>query len=178
MSDATVSKQETLEYIESSIDVKNITVLNSLVNYYKKTLKFRDKSNRKEYLVGMIFQWLMSVVFFGLIAFGISLIAEQATKGQMVIFNIFQWVFWLLVFFPSFALTFRRSYSATGKAWLATIYYVSIVASMFLYTAALALTTFSAEYISYFYGVVVAAMICLIISMVSFATLLFKKAKN
>lgn len=177
MSDANIVKEETLALKEASYQVQNISLLNAFINYHKKAFKFKDKANRKEYLIGMIFQWVMSFVFVGLIGFGLSFIGDEATRGQVLAFDVLQWFFWLVAFLPSFALTFRRSYSATGKAKLAVLYYLSFVIAMILYTVVITLAAFSVQYIPYFYTTLIFAFLFLMVGLVSFGTLLFKKAK-
>lgn len=170
------SVSETLDLNNSGGEIENITISKALRNYYEKAFKFKQKNSRKEYFVGVVYQWIMSVLFVGLTFMGLAMISDNPSSAEKWGFSIFQWGWWLAIYLPSFALTFRRSYGAVGKAWVAILYYVGFILSMFFYTAAIALAAFSAEFVAYFYVSALCAVVFSLLGFGSWLVLLFKKS--
>lgn len=155
-----------------------LTILQALNRYYYHAFHFSGKATRMEYLVSTTYQWMMSVVFVFLVYQLISAFGEQPSNGQLLVSNIFQWGWWVLVYLPSFASTFRRSNDAVGGKWLAWLSYISMTISMIAYTTMIGLTAFDNSYVGWFYLATAFMVIFLISGLGSWLTLLLRKNKK
>jgi uncharacterized membrane protein YhaH (DUF805 family) len=168
--------------IESKNDLhgaisEKISFFKAISNYNKGVLNFKGTATRTEYAVGVSYQWLMSIAFVFSVEALIVQMGETPTDLQILGFKIFQWVWWIIAFSPSFALTFRRSRDAVNGVKLAVINYISLILSLVAYISVFALYSFPPEYIAYFWVSLAFTIVSLLVALGSFFMLLLKKNK-
>lgn len=158
--------------------IKNISIIQSLKNYYTKVFDFKGEATRTEYSVGVIFQWIMSVGFVVVVGAAIKAVDGGSGGYENASIQALQWGWWLVAFLPSFALAFRRSRHAVNGVWAAVLNYVALVLVLVSYTAVFALYSFPSEFQVWFWVSVGVFVLTLMASFFSFALLLFKTKES
>lgn len=164
--------------IQENAESRKVSIKQAVKNYYSRAFKFKLKATRTEYAVGVGFQWIMSVVYVFIVAQIVS--ASGNYEGSLAdnLFLLGQWIFWVVIYLPSFALTFRRSRDAVGGTWLAWMNYLSTVAAVFFYTTALTMAWLNFQISWMIYASIALLIVTGVASVVFWLMLLFKVKKE
>lgn len=158
-------------------EVNSISTITAVKNYYRNTFNFKGKATRKEYVVGVVYQWLMAFVLLMLMNKLFSSFGGSPSDTQIIMLKTLYWGGWAIFFLPSFSLTFRRSRDATGRVIIAWMLYLLWFLSLTFYTAAVGLMSYPPEYLATFYLTTGLAVITSLGAAILWFMLVFKKTK-